>query len=102
MNNPTTLGDDLFAFRIAYNDGANPLYNGNISKTQWRSANQDTGLKSYDYSYDPLNRIIAATDNTGKFNLSNISYDKNGNIETLRREGWTTANPDLDLSLIHI
>ena len=43
----------------------------------------------YSYAYDPLNRIIAATDNTNKFNLSNISYDKNGNILTLDRKGHT-------------
>ena len=86
----------LFNFSIAYNQGSNPLYNGNIANTKWRTANNDdNSLKSYDYQYDPLNRIIAATDNTGKFNVSGITYDKNGNIETLKREGWTTANPDL-------
>ncbi|MEO0525905.1 MAG: DUF6443 domain-containing protein [Bacteroidota bacterium] len=86
----------LFNFSIVYNEGGSPLYNGNISRTQWRTANtDDSSLKSYDYTYDALNRITGATDNTGKFNISNIAYDKNGNIGTLRREGWTSANPNL-------
>ncbi|MCV6629835.1 MAG: hypothetical protein OIF50_08245, partial [Flavobacteriaceae bacterium] len=69
----------LFNFSIGYNSGTNPLYNGNISETKWRTANSDSSLKSYAYSYDALNRITAATDNTGKYNLSGITYDKMGN-----------------------
>ncbi|MEM7487445.1 MAG: RHS repeat-associated core domain-containing protein, partial [Bacteroidota bacterium] len=87
--------DKLFNFHIDYNEGNGSLYNGNISRTQWRTAYTDSSLKSYDYTYDALNRITGATDNTGKFNVSNISYDKNGNIGTLQREGWTNANPNL-------
>ncbi|WP_350291583.1 DUF6443 domain-containing protein [uncultured Croceitalea sp.] len=91
----TKTVDKLFGFRIGYNEGPNALYNGNIALTQWQSQNQDTGVKDYNYAYDALNRITAATDNTGNFNLSNINYDKNGNIETLKREGWISANPSL-------
>ncbi|UOY08884.1 DUF6443 domain-containing protein [Muricauda sp. SCSIO 64092] len=89
----------LFNFRIGYNQGTNPLYNGNISRTQWRTANSDdSSLKSYDYTYDALNRIISAADNTGKFNVSGIIYDKNGNIGKLKRLGWTVESPSLVLN----
>ncbi|UOY06613.1 RHS repeat-associated core domain-containing protein [Muricauda sp. SCSIO 64092] len=89
----------LFNFRIGYNQGTNPLYNGNISRTQWRTANSDdSSLKSYDYTYDALNRIISAADNTGKFNVFGIIYDKNGNIGKLKRLGWTVESPSLVLN----
>jgi len=48
-------------------------------------------LKSYTYTYDTLNRITSATDNTGNYNLSNVTYDKNGNILTLNRQGHTNS-----------
>ncbi|UOY06607.1 hypothetical protein L0P88_22125 [Muricauda sp. SCSIO 64092] len=89
----------LFNFRIGYNQGTNPLYNGNISRTQWRTANSDdSSLKSYDYTYDALNRIISAADNTGNYSLANVTYDKNGNIGKLKRLGWTVESPSLVLN----
>ncbi|MEP5339095.1 MAG: DUF6443 domain-containing protein [Algibacter sp.] len=95
INNPTTLGDDLFAFKIGYNEGVTPLYNGNISLTQWKTANTDTSLKTYDYTYDALNRITSAIGNTDEYDLMAIGYDRNGNITNLKRRGHTTANPVL-------
>ncbi|OWW23528.1 hypothetical protein B4Q04_20235 [Zobellia sp. OII3] len=83
--------DKLFNFKIGYTDGDMPLYNGNISNTQWRTDNLDNTLKTYQYNYDPLNRIISATDDTGNYNLSNVTYDKNGNILTLDRTGHTNT-----------
>ncbi|TPV31153.1 RHS repeat-associated core domain-containing protein, partial [Paucihalobacter ruber] len=93
INNPGNLGNDLFAFKIGYNEGTNPLYNGNISLTQWRSANTDNSLKTYNYTYDALNRIKTAIDNLDRYSLSNVSYDKNGNILSLTRKGHIVANP---------
>ena len=90
INNPASLGTDLFAFKINYNTvahGGNALFNGNISETEWRTANTDNSLKWYKYNYDPLNRITGATDNTTNYNVSNIGYDKNGNITGLQRKG---------------
>lgn len=91
----TKATGDLFGFRIGYNEGSNPLYNGNIALTQWQTEHTDNALKRYDYTYDALNRIIGATDDTGKYNLHGVSYDKMGNIATLKREGWTVASPSL-------
>ncbi len=93
INNPAALGNDLFGFKIGYNEGVAALYNGNISSTQWKTNNTDTSLKTYNYTYDALNRITSATDNLDRYSLSNMSYDKNGNIKALKRKGHVVANP---------
>ncbi len=96
INNPVNLGNDLFGFKINYNThdhGGTKLYNGNIAETVWKTGNTDNSLKWYKYSYDALNRISSATDNTNRYNLSNITYDKNGNILSLTRKGHIVDNP---------
>jgi len=58
INNPASLGTDLFAFDINYNTadhGGTKLYNGNIAETEWKTANDNT-LRWYRYDYDALNR----------------------------------------------
>ncbi|WP_271782409.1 DUF6443 domain-containing protein [Aquimarina algiphila] len=92
INDVNTIGDDLFSFRIRYNDVAGvyqdkALYNGNISQTYWRTANQDNSIKAYTYSYDALNRITQAASGSGNYGLSGITYDKMGNILSLNRTG---------------
>ncbi|WP_333809270.1 DUF6443 domain-containing protein [Flavobacterium sp.] len=93
--------NDLFAFKINYNDydshGSNdvastPLYNGNISSTYWITS-ADNVLRKYNYSYDNLNRLLEANylkpQSSSYFDnyLEQISYDKNGNITSLYRNG---------------
>ena len=92
INDPNNLGDDLFAFGVNYNTTtenlyASKLYNGNISETIWRTANDNT-KRAYGYRYDALNRFVAATDNDNKYVVSSVTYDKMGNIESLARNGW--------------
>lgn len=98
INDPANLGTDLFGFRIGYNEGPKPLYNGNISLTEWNTAsiNNSNNDKStlYNYSYDALNRITSAIDNTGHYNLGLVEYDKNGNIQKLQRQGALVGFPD--------
>lgn len=91
INNPGTLGDDLFGFKINYNTvghSGTPLFNGNIAETEWKTQN-DNVLRWYKYGYDNLNRITSAIDGTTdtRYSLSNVSYDKNGNISNLTRKG---------------
>ncbi|MDH7447548.1 DUF6443 domain-containing protein [Aquimarina sp. 2201CG14-23] len=91
INNPDNLGNDLFAFGINYNTttenlNAEKLYNGNISETIWKTANDNT-RRAYGYQYDALNRIKNGTSNDGNYNLSQVSYDKVGNILSLDRKG---------------
>ncbi|WP_109302183.1 DUF6443 domain-containing protein [Aquimarina sp. AU474] len=91
INDVATLGNDLFAFGINYgttteNLGATALYNGNISETLWKTANDNT-KRACGYEYDALNRIVAGRSTSGNYNLSTVSYDKAGNILTLNRKG---------------
>ncbi|MBS9461419.1 hypothetical protein KIM67_03285, partial [Flagellimonas sp. 389] len=94
INDPSSMGNDLFAFGINYNTadhGGAPLYNGNIAETEWRTANVDNGLKWYRYGYDALNRITNATNSSANYDLDLVEYDKNGNITKLERKGHTNA-----------
>ncbi|MEN1783946.1 MAG: DUF6443 domain-containing protein [Bacteroidota bacterium] len=92
INDPNNLGNDLFAFGVKYNTvshGGTPLFNGNISETEWRTGNSNNNLKWYRYKFDALNRLTGATDNSPdkRYSLSNLSYDKNGNVIGLKRRG---------------
>ncbi len=96
INNGTTDNGDLFGFKINYNTpqhGATPLFNGNISETTWQTANDHIN-RHYTYGYDALNRIKEAISNSGRYNLSGVTYDKNGNILSLDRTGAIVAHID--------
>src|SRR5690554_3509300 len=93
----------LFNYALNYNqtfegDVSQPQYNGNISSVAWRTLT-DNEIKGYGYDYDHLNRLNYAghLKSTGNYSYRNytrdgqyaedLSYDKNGNITTLRRYG---------------
>jgi len=80
MNNIAALGTDLFAMKLDYQQ------DNNISAQQWNSA-KSTAVKKYDYSYDGLNRLTHAVYTPGTRYDELISYDKNGNITALERNG---------------
>ncbi len=93
-NSSITLGiSDLFGFEINYNNPSSgvALYNGNISQTFWKSTSLNPSgnmiSNRYNYAYDALNRIKSGYDNTGRYDLWGIVYDKNGNITSLKRDG---------------
>lgn len=103
--NPTE--NDLFAFKINYNqpqlieeEVTQPLYNGNISQTFWRSAN-DNIKRKYGYQYDAMNRLTHATYMRGSLVYNsyneNLEYDKNGNITHLQRNGGLESINDLPI-----
>ncbi|MFA7687669.1 MAG: hypothetical protein WCY25_07375 [Moheibacter sp.] len=92
---------DIFAFKIQYNEliyggevAAIPLYNGNISQTFWKSAD-DNKTRGYSYEYDQLNRLrfahfnrLTGTSQTGFYPGAfdeSLAYDINGNIVHLIR-----------------
>ena len=85
INDIGTLDDDLFAFKISYEG----LSNGNISRTQWKTA-MGNPIRRYDYTYDALNRLLDAEYSsdlgTSSYNES-LNYDENGNIIGLLRRG---------------
>ncbi|KQS52582.1 hypothetical protein ASG38_17205 [Flavobacterium sp. Leaf359] len=99
INDTETLakpGDpaDLFAFKISYDDplAAQPQFNGNISETYWRTAN-DNILRRYAYQFDSIGRLASAsyqkpeTISAPDSYRESQQYDKNGNIRKLQRFG---------------
>lgn len=101
---PFGLLSDLFNFRINYTvvedhtnnpmTDATPLYNGNIAQTIWKNVFGDEEKRSYGYAYDDLNRIQkaysrkgASLENKDDFTMWNGNYDRNGNLQSLRRSG---------------
>lgn len=90
-------GTDLFALKINYNTVENdfngqiaPQHNGNIAEIFWKSKS-DGHLRSYSYGYDALNRLrmgIYHKENQATHSYDELmSYDKNGNIMNLKRNG---------------
>lgn len=96
----TTTDNDLFAFKLNYEkliEGTATvpqLFNGNVTQTIWRNSIVND-KQSYTYNYDYLSRLSKANyrkgnslnTNRGKFEVSGITYDKAGNINTLQRNG---------------
>jgi RHS repeat-associated protein len=93
---------DLFGYDLYYNKlnsqlGNTPLYSGNIGAMTWTNdlALSATKAHGYVYEYDTMGRISSANfktygtiwqDNT-QFDESGYSYDRNGNITRLKRNG---------------
>jgi len=87
---------DLFAFKINYDKkqtgiaNVKELYNGNIAETFWKTGS-DNVERSYGYQYDKLNRLTDAIYQKSKLTTEcyneNLTYDKNGNIFSLNRNG---------------
>ncbi len=95
INNPNNLQEDLFAQELFYNkDAGYPVYNGNIGKVEWNTYynSQDPNFflpRNYVYQYDGLNRVKSAQFNNYQGFTHNINYDKNGNLLTLARYGYS-------------
>ena len=99
--------NDLFGMRLSYNKdqytvNSNALtkqYSGNIAGAKWSTDNlvDPTEEQGYVYDYDLVNRLEIATygKNTGsdsnfggdQFYTVDLSYDENGNIVSLDRNG---------------
>ena len=96
INNDSKNDNDVFDFRVGYN---NPIHNStpqfvkNISEVEWKTASDDI-IRYYTYDYDAFYRILEAQSNDNRYNLSNVTYDKMGNILTLKRSGAIVENPD--------
>ncbi len=103
---------DLFGMELKYDTdlqtgSTSALYNGNISESLWKSR-RDNKLRSFAYQYDNANRLINAkyaawgagwvdekddisingsASGIGRFSVSDIQYDLNGNIRQMNRVG---------------
>ena len=113
INNPSSLGADLFGMRLRYNvvdsdfTEATAQENGNIAQTSWATPTMAEEA-TYGYSYDYLNRLTKAeygtVDNSGTggslvaVNLNNhyssdyVYEDKRGNIKNIVRQGRININ----------
>ncbi|SFD98678.1 RHS repeat-associated core domain-containing protein [Chitinophaga sp. CF118] len=79
-------------------------YNGNISGIKWKSAS-DGIARAYGYDYDKTNRLTAAyftqqnvgasawTKDKVDFSVSNLLYDLNGNIQSMKQVGLNGVVP---------
>jgi RHS repeat-associated protein len=86
------LTNKLFSLKLGYEDSG--FYDGNIGKQEWKSS-IDNVSRSFTYSYDGLSRIIQGLyTGTGSenYSLNSVSYDKNGNITNLSRNGLKSNN----------
>jgi RHS repeat-associated protein len=110
INDPSGLGADLFGYQIKYNNPvytniATGRYNGNIAEVDWNISTEGV-LKRYSYKYDNLNRLLdgiyTEPNSTTPYNNNyneNLTYDLNGNIKTLKRNGisvWSTVSTMVD------
>jgi RHS repeat-associated protein len=102
--------DHYFGMELSYDKAtsvtgtsyANPLFNGNIAGTIWKSAGDNVNRK-YDFTYDNMNRLMGATylDNHSggwdssamNYTVSNLNYDANGNILTMNQNGFKVGSP---------
>lgn len=107
INDPGTIGNDFFAMELNYNDnlgslGHAPAWNGNITATRWKEnfGNGATDeIKAYAYTYSKNNQLKGSKYGAGslfseqpdRFNEHGISYDANGNIKTMQRNGLSAA-----------
>jgi RHS repeat-associated protein len=100
INDPTTIGTDLFAMELKYQATSAATYNqwgGNIGEVVWRTVpygSQDGLRHRYRYSYDGLSRLTHAyyhklTDAGAATHAIQhneyLTYDINGNINSLTR-----------------
>jgi RHS repeat-associated protein len=85
-------------------------YDGRISGYKWRSST--IPLRGYGYLYDPSGRLLSADyrDSTvmpswvktiRDFSVSNITYDDNGNIKTMRQRGYNTAMQPANIDVLN-
>jgi len=80
-------GSNIFSFTLQYNTpgaGITPQFNGNI--TQMLYTGQNSGSKSFGYTYDRLNRLTVSASSSGLLDESMV-YDGMGNIKKLTRTG---------------
>jgi RHS repeat-associated protein len=122
LQNKVSLGyyndddDDVFGMEIKYenpSDGAhsNPQFNGNVSEIQWNTASEYI-KRHYFFEYDDVNRLNDAwysefnslddtwTLGVDNYSVNNVSYDANGNIQTLNRRGSMQSGGFADMDLL--
>ncbi|HBX85528.1 MAG TPA: hypothetical protein DEH40_12580 [Marinilabiliales bacterium] len=112
--NNSTVSDgegDLFGMELLYNTSHSQLangtlFNGNIAGAVWTISGLDK--KGYRYTYDGLNRLRTSyykqgsslTTNAEYYN-ENLTYDANGNINSLTRKQGTATIDNLTYNYLN-
>lgn len=92
-----SVSSPAFSYTLNYDQvnvtGASARYDGNINAMTWKNGNGTE--KAYVYSYDPLGQLESASykeksgsswsSTSGKYNVSGLTYDLNGNMKSIRR-----------------
>ncbi|GEJ43567.1 DUF6443 domain-containing protein [Chryseobacterium sp. ON_d1] len=102
INDPSNLGGKLFGYEMKFTNPVNSniapgKFNSNITEIDWKISSEDV-LKRYNYEYDNLNRLKNAfykepTTGNNNFFDEYMTYDLNGNIETLKRTAPLVFSP---------
>lgn len=82
---PDLTGGKGFAMKLDYETA--DYYDGNIGAQTWINGSQPSQSRSYTYAYDGADRLTAANYDGGTHTVNNISYDANGNIQSMNRTG---------------
>jgi RHS repeat-associated protein len=94
LDNAGNLTNNIFSMKLAYEDDGT-YFDGNIRNQYWKS-NIDGVQRAYQYSYDAASRITqgtyASTRANENYALNFVTYDKNGNITALSRNGFKSNN----------
>ncbi|MCI5056108.1 MAG: hypothetical protein MRY83_08370, partial [Flavobacteriales bacterium] len=109
LNPRNAVDDDIFSMKFYYDQSHaelsfNPQFNGNISGVEYRDG-CESRKQAYAYNYDNHNRLVEAKFSEQDLNASyvlnpsydvdNISYDENGNILSLNRNGLNDIDMDI-------
>jgi RHS repeat-associated protein len=84
-NTPDLTGGKTFAMKLGYEDAG--YFDGNIGSQTWLNGNQPSQTRSYTYAYDNADRLTTANYGGDTYTVNNLSYDANGNIQTMNRNG---------------
>ncbi len=86
------------------NSNTSPTYNGQLNSNTWRTQGENM-LSRFDYAYDNAGRFLKADyrqvrpggsswrNDDADFTVDNLTYDENGNLETLRRKSLGYNSP---------
>ncbi|MCG9880648.1 MAG: DUF6443 domain-containing protein, partial [Bacteroidia bacterium] len=101
----TRNNNDYFGMEVSYDNSFTETYlNGRVAGVKWRNKGTINEQRSYGYLYDGLGRLqlgdyhqitegVSTTwsKSVKDFTTSNLSYDKNGNILTMKNMGVNGA-----------
>ncbi|MBP1167890.1 RHS repeat-associated protein [Chryseobacterium sp. PvR013] len=100
INDPNNLNNKLFGLQLKYTNPQSTAasYSGNIAEVDW-ATQSDGVLRRYSYGYDQFNRLESAVYQKPKSTViatnaynEKVTYDVNGNIQTLLRFGSSDGN----------